>query len=79
MPTFSSYMDFDTRDITLQVSPAQWNSILHDGSCKAAAVSYIDRHGRKRLLFKNRCSEIFEIKKKVDDEKVVSQLLKVRY
>jgi len=79
VPTFSSYTDFDGNDMALQVSTAQWNSVLQEGNCKATAVSYIDSQGRKRYLFENRCSEIFEIKKKIDDEKAVSQLLKWKW
>ena len=77
VPTFTSYTDFQVNNITLQISPHSLHSVLHDGSCKAHSVHYIDRRGRKRLLFKNDCSEIFEIEKQVNEDKEVEQLLKV--
>ena len=78
MPTFTSHTDFGAKDITLQVNPESLHSVLQDGNCKASAVYYINRQGKKRLLFQNRCSEFFEIEKKFNQDKEVIQLLKVR-
>ena len=77
VPTFTSYTDFDARDIKVLLTNDLMHAALSEGHCKASTISYIDKRGQKRKLFENSCSEIFEIEKQIGGAKEVKQLLKV--